>query len=147
MLNKETTKNLKLDITVIRINRNGDPCNARPCYNCLNMMKSVGIRRVYYSISPLELVCENVKDMISIQASHVTKYIEKLNNNNDNNEKFYENLLKKNFPNIVKRHNLNSFIQHNLNNVLPTYKVEITKQMVLIMNSNGLVIIKASVIT
>jgi hypothetical protein len=150
-----TPKNLKLDITVVRINRAGEACNARPCYNCLNMMKAVGIRRVHYSVSPTELVCENVKDMISIQASTVSKHVEKINGtcdvvDDENPHKFYEYLLKKNFPTSIKRYNLDSFIQYNLSNDLPTYKVKIVgkndKQVVWILNTNEQVVIKASVI-
>ncbi len=117
------------------------------------MMKAVGIRRVHYSVSPTELVCENVKDMISIQASSVSKHVEKLNGNcmvDENPDTFYESLLKKNFPPTVKRYNLDSFIRHNLINVLPTYKVTIKgkdgNQIVWILDSNEQVVIKASVI-
>ncbi len=119
-------------------------------------MKAVGIRKVYYSVSPTELVCENVKDMISIQASTVTKHVEKINGNcmdidDENPNKFYEYLLKKNFPPAIKRYNLDSFIRHNLTNDLPTYKVKIEgkngKQVVLILNTNEQVVIKAHVIS
>ncbi len=118
-------------------------------------MKAVGIRRVHYSVSPTELVCENVKDMISIQASTVSKHVEKINGtcdvvDDENPHKFYEYLLKKNFPTSIKRYNLDSFIQYNLSNDLPTYKVKIVgkndKQVVWILNTNEQVVIKASVI-
>ncbi len=119
-------------------------------------MKAVGIRRVYYSVSPTEMVCENVKDMISIQASTVSKHVEKVNGrctdiDDDNPDKFYEYLLKKNFPPVIKRYNLDSFIQHNLRNDLPNYKVKIEggkeKQIVCILNSSGQIVIKAFVQT
>jgi len=87
-------KRTKLDLIVIRINKNGDLCNSRPCYNCLNMMKTIGIRKVYYSISNTEIICENVKDMISIQCSAVSRYIEKCNFKTDYTlDQYYENLL------------------------------------------------------
>ena len=50
-------KRKKIDLIVIRINKNKEICNARPCYNCLNMMKCVGINRVYYSISSNTTFC------------------------------------------------------------------------------------------
>ena len=141
----------KLDLVVVRINKSGEISNARPCHNCLNMMKSVGIRRVYYSISPEEVVCENVKDMISIQASSVDKHIDQSNNNNykDHNS-YYENLLLKYFPSIIRKYNLDNFIQYNLSNLLPKHQVIIQTNKsityVWIMNSDNKELIKAIVI-
>ena len=116
---------------VVRVNKLGDICNARPCYNCLDMMKAVGIRKVYYSISPNEIICEKVKDMISIQASMVDKNVDNIKSSYNNNfksseydnNKYYEKLLIKNFPKTIRQSNLDNFIIHNLVNVLPTYKV------------------------
>jgi hypothetical protein len=145
-------KSPKLDLVVVRVNKSGDACNARPCYNCLDMMKAVGIRKVYYSVSSTELVCENVKDMVSIQSSSVTKHIEKLKGNKvvDDPEKYYEQLLKKNFPESIKTYNLENFITHNLKNVLPNYKIKIDSsegnKYVWIINSNNTPIIKASIL-
>jgi hypothetical protein len=143
-------KNTKLDIVVVRVNRSGETCNARPCFNCLNMMKAVGIRRVYYSINPDEVICENVKDMVSIQASSVTRHIEKLNGNQfvDDSDKFYENLLTKMFPSTIRKYNLEKFIAHNLMNVLPTYQVKIDNRshIVWILDSNLKPIIKSELI-
>jgi hypothetical protein len=142
----------KLDLVVVRVNKMGSPCNARPCYNCLDMMKAVGIRKVYYSIGPDEIVCENVKDMISIQASSVAKHIAKLNGNCtvDNPNKFYENLLLKYFPKIVRKHNLESFIAHNLTHVLPTYRAVLNRKsevsLVIIYDSTDRIIASAHVV-
>ena len=66
-------KKANIDIVVMRINKVGEVANARPCYNCLTMMKAVGIRKVYYSISDTELICENVNNMISIHISATTR--------------------------------------------------------------------------
>jgi hypothetical protein len=59
-------------------------------------MKAVGIRKVYYSTAPNELICENVKDMISIQSSSVSKIYEKNYGNKlvDDPIKYYEDLIK-----------------------------------------------------
>jgi len=140
-----------LNLIVVRIDKHGNICNARPCYNCLNMMKAVGIRRVYYSINADNIICENVKDMISIQLSSVDKYINQLSNSIyiDHNT-YYENLLIKYFPKIIKKFNLDIFIQYNLSNILPEYKVIIdinkNKPHVLIMNTSNKIIIKAHII-
>ncbi len=113
-------------------------------------MKAVGIRRVYYSINPDEVICENVKDMVSIQASSVTRHIEKLNGNQfvDDSDKFYENLLTKMFPSTIRKYNLEKFIAHNLMNVLPTYQVKIDNRshIVWILDSNLKPIIKSELI-
>lgn len=152
-LNKaKESKVQKLDLVVVRVNKTGSQCNARPCHNCLDMMKAVGIRKVYYSVSPDEIVCENVKDMISIQASSVTKHIAKLSGNYTDNEpnKYYENLLLKYFPKNVRKHNLESFITHNFSNVLPTYRAELNKKydstLVIIYDSGNRVIVSANVV-
>ena len=145
---KKELKVQKLDLVVVRINKSGDQCNARPCHNCLDMMKAVGIRKVYYSVSPNEIVCENVKDMISIQASSVTKHIAKLNGNYTDNDpnKFYEQLLLKCFPKIVRKHNLESFITHNFTNVLPSYRVVQNSTIVIIYDNTSRVIVTAYIV-
>jgi len=116
----------KLDLVVVRVNRIGETCNARPCHNCLNMMKVVGIRKVYYSVSADLVICENVKDMISIQSSSVDKHLDQINSTfyKDHNS-YYECLLKKYFPSIIRKHNLDNFIQYNLSHLLPEHRVKI----------------------
>ena len=39
-------KKQKLDIYVVRINNSNELLNARPCCHCLEMMKSLGIKRL-----------------------------------------------------------------------------------------------------
>ena len=56
----------KMDIVVIRINGNGDAVNSRPFYNCLKLMQDIEIRNVFYSMDSNRLICERVRDMISI---------------------------------------------------------------------------------
>lgn len=141
----------KVDLIVLRVGKNGETCNARPCYNCLNMMKAVGIRKVYYSVSFEKIICENVKDMVSIQSSSVNRYIEKicrLTHSDDNTNKYYENLLVKYFPKIIRKHNLDSFINYNLFNVLPTYKIKFTqaKTKVLIFDNNNKIVVSGFIV-
>ena len=116
----------KLDLVVIRVNKLGEASNSRPCHNCLNMMKSVGIRRVYYSVGPDTVICENVKDMISIQSSSVDKHIDQLNNNDyKDHDSYYENLLIRYFPSVIRKYNLDNFIRYNLSYLLPKHHVVI----------------------
>ena len=74
-LSSKTSKSKKIDLIVIRINRQGDLVNSRPCYNCVSMMKAVNIKKVYYSTDNGDIVGESVKDMISIHASSASKFI------------------------------------------------------------------------
>jgi len=137
-------RNKKLSITVVRVNNSGDMCNARPCHNCLIMMKAVNIRKVYYSISSTSIICEAVKDMISIQSSSVTKHIGELTAMIVlTHNQYYEQLLLKYFPKKVRAYNLDAFIRYNLSNVLPTYKVIIDKarSKVIIMNPDNVLIL------
>jgi deoxycytidylate deaminase len=148
-------KRRKLDLIVIRINKTGEICNARPCCNCLHLMKSAGIHKVYYSISATEIICENIKDMVSIQTSSVTRYLD-LNCVSYKDITcidillYYEKLLQKYFPPYIKKINLDHFIQYNLNILLPSYKTKIfyqnNKQYICIINMDNLKIIEAEII-
>lgn len=111
--------------------KDGSTANARPCFNCLKMMKDVGINKVYYSTGAVEsLVSENVKHMVSIQSSTITRYFYNINHNLDENnskELYFENLMKKLFPKEIKEKNLIYFLEHNFKNVLPDCNFNIKK--------------------
>jgi hypothetical protein len=142
----------KNDIFVIRVNHKGNLGNSRPCYNCLDMMRAVGIKRVYYTDDKGDVVCENVKDMISIQASAVTKLIHIVNTSSENIswDIYFESLLKKLFPPKIKRTNFDNFIKHNLVNVLPGHKYIIKSEtgidIVSIIDSNDKIIVSSHLI-
>jgi deoxycytidylate deaminase len=48
----------KLDVGsvvyLVRIRRDGSMANSKPCHNCAKAMRSVGVKRVYYSIEEKE---------------------------------------------------------------------------------------------
>jgi deoxycytidylate deaminase len=132
------------ELAVVKITKSGTFSNARPCIYCLDMMKSVGIKKVYYSVQSNQLVCENVKDMISIQISTSMKNIKKITS--ENTDEFYENLLKKIFPEIVKHHNLISFINYNLLNVMPTHKYKISNNIFIIYSKNNDILLKSKIL-
>lgn len=138
-LNNKKQKNYS--ILVIRLDKHGSTGNARPCLNCLELMKKTGIHKIYYSIENDIIISENVKDMVSIHKSSVTRTIENINNCDINS--YYDNLLKKFFPLNINKYNLNNFIKYNLNNILPLYKVIIDKQDILIMNNENDIITKS----
>ena len=112
------------------------------------MMRIVNIRKVYYSVNATDIICESVKDMISIQISSVSLHLEKLKHNIKfiNNNTFYEYLLHKYFPKEIKKRNLESFIKYNLNNVLPDYKTNINNNNIEILNTNNEIVITSFII-
>lgn len=131
---------------VLRITKDGIVGNSRPCYNCLNMMKDIGIHKIYYTTGILnEIICERVKDMISIQSSAVTKLID-TQNTKFNKEEYYYNLLKKFIPNKIKYTNLKYFIDYNFKNIFSNYKIIIDKNNIYIYNKNNDIILKAIII-
>jgi hypothetical protein len=136
------------DLIVIRISGNGKLGSARPCFNCLNIMKIVGIKRVYYSIKPDIIVCERVRDMISIQASNVTKMIQrKYNHASYDDNQFFKNRLKKIIPYEIKINNLNFFLEYNYNIVLSTYSYKIiNKNKIIFLDNNKIPFCEAYII-
>lgn len=86
------------------------------------MMKAVHIRKVYYSDNNGILVSELVDDMVSIQASAITKLIYNMKTSKAFTwDSYFEELLKKLFPPQIKKINFENFIRHNLVNVLPEH--------------------------
>lgn len=130
----------KYDIFVIRIIKVDNDLpnkvklgNARPCVHCLDMMKSIGIRRVYYSDDFGNIIYENVKDMISIQTSKIAqrfeisknKISEPLINQNLLNQKvYYDNIIIKKIPNVMKQLNYQYFLEYNFKSISDNYKLE-----------------------
>jgi len=120
------TKKKKYDLIVIRVIDNDELGNSRPCFNCLKLMKLVGIRKVYYSVSPDKIVGEKVSKMISIQASASTQMIyRELYNAPKSKEEFFKKLLLELIPERVNEENFKYFIEYNLKIVLPNYKTNI----------------------
>lgn len=60
----------KIDLYVVRVNRNGELLDSRPCAECLNAMKSAEIHKVFYSTSNGTVISEKVKYMTSEHLSH-----------------------------------------------------------------------------
>lgn len=135
-------KSKKYDIFVVRINKpdkKDSACtklvNARPCAHCLDMMKSVGIRRVYYSDDSGEIIYENVKDMISIHTSKVAQRFEiteiskgkskpLVDQNLINQAEYFDKLIVKKIPDVIKQTNFQLFLQHNFKSIESNYKLE-----------------------
>ena len=78
------------------------------------------VNKIYYSTGiGNEIVCEIVKDMLSLQTSSVTKHLLALSNTSIKNLNYFENLLIKKFPSKIKEENLLYFIKYNFKNILP----------------------------
>lgn len=119
---------------VIRIDKkdknNIQLVNSRPCYMCLEMMKAVGIRRVYYSDDFGKIIYENIRDMISIHTSNVMmKYdsFNKKNLNEQDKKDYWDRVIKNNIPSILKESSFNNFMNHDLNIIKSNYKLIIIK--------------------
>ena len=140
----ETNRKTNINIIVARVNKIGDIANARPCYNCLQMMKAVGIKKVYYTISNVELVCENVNNMVSIHVSATTRVLTM--DKNINTSQYFKKILVNFFPNVIRKQNLDLFLKYNFINVLPKYKIHINKSIIYIMDENNICVKNARVV-
>ena len=115
------------------------------------MMKDLNVNKVYYSTGiNEEIICETVKNMISIQTSSVTKYLLALSNVIIKNSNYFENLLIKEFPPKIKEENLLYFLEYNFKNVLPScgyiIKNEYNNKVIIFYNKNNDYLLKSLII-
>jgi hypothetical protein len=102
----------KLDIIVIRSCGGGSGITmSRPCFHCLQMMKTVNIRYCYYSTFEGVIVRERVRDMISIQMSN--NVFKKMLHFETNKTEYYENLIGKTLKGYVDAGALDFFVRYN----------------------------------
>ena len=145
--NDEKTKNSygnKNDLIVIRVGKDNTLCNSRPCFNCLSMMKTLNIRRVYYVNNNNDIIYEYVKNMISIHISNSMAIVDAIKNKNRKNN-LYQDILKKMFPTQVRKLNFEIFMEHNFNIIIYNYKIEYIDKVkyVVIFDNNKNIIIKS----
>ena len=115
------------------------------------MMKDLNVNKVYYTSGINdEVICESVKNMISIQTSSVTKYLLALSNVIIKNSNYFENLLIKQFPPKIKRDNLFYFLEYNFKNVLPECKYIIKNEngdkIIIFYNKNNEYLLKSIIV-
>ena len=135
--NQKYLKCEKIDLVVIRINCKEELVNARPCYNCLDMMKAVGIRKVYYSIHN-DIICEKVSNMVSICSSSISRQIERnIYGAPENNNEYYKKLLYTKIPKFLTIQSVENFIEYNLKIVLPNFTWKVTKKTFEIYDENN----------
>lgn len=96
---------------VIRLNKNGELNNARPCYQCTLMLKNIGINKVYYSVDNM-IVCEKVADMISINSSNSRKKVDRIMYRAPENIVDYYKYIISKMPNQVKKYNAEQFVRY-----------------------------------
>ena len=147
----EENKKIKCDLIVIRINSEEKLCNSRPCYNCLDMMRAVGIRKVYYADNNENIICENVKDMVSINTSSVMKMIHRIKfETKISDMDISEKLLKSLFPDVIKKINFYYFMEYDFQFALPKHRYIVetsdNENYIIIYNSYNKEIIKSKLI-
>lgn len=129
-----------IDIFVINVDNSQNLKNARPCINCLMMMRDLNINKVYYSTNEGKIICEKIKNMYSITSSlHARQhYIFKNNIKSFDSKIYYEKILINELKHTssIKEHNLKCFIKYNLMNVLPSLKIIIKNNICIITNNN-----------
>lgn len=60
----------EIDLLIIRVRKNGTPAMAKPCLDCLNNLKKLRIRNVFYTGRDGGLVSEPVATM---ETDHISR--------------------------------------------------------------------------
>lgn len=130
---------------VIRIDSSGDMVNSRPCHNCLDMMKAVGVRKIFYSHNN-NIICERVNNMISINSSSIMRKLERdyYNAPIDDNT-YYKYLLIRKSPKNISKYNVECFLNYNFNEILPTFNYDINSKRIQFYDSNGKFFLKIDI--
>lgn len=100
-----------LNIMVVRVGKNNELNNARPCYRCTLMLKSLGINKVYYSITN-NIICEKVSQMISINSSNTWKMVDRMIHNAPNDICDYYKYIINKMPKTIKKINAEHFVRY-----------------------------------
>jgi hypothetical protein len=140
------TKQKKISVFVIKINKNNELCNSRPCINCLNMMKNLNIYKVYYSTGDINnpIICEKIKNMYSIQMSNMTKYMAELDGKKTlSDELFFCQILLDIFPKKIKKYNFECFFNYNLKLTISSLRFHIYHNNIMIKNKHDKIIISS----
>jgi len=109
-------------------------------------MKDIGINKIYYSTGKNnEIICESIKNMVSIQSASIHRYLESFNNEKyDMN--YFECLFIKIFPKTIKETNLFYFLEYNFKNVLPQHSYIIHKNYITFYNINNKELLRSNII-
>jgi hypothetical protein len=141
ILNDRRTGQKNIDVFVINVAVDGNLKSARPCRNCLMMMRDLSVRSVYYSTGTGEIIRERIRHMFSISSSlHARKlHIHQRKISTFDVTYYYEQLLIAELKNVktMKEYNLRCFVTHNLRTLLPdlNYVVDTKKNVCTISNT------------
>ena len=59
---KKAIKTSRLDLYVVQVDQSGNLRSSRPCGHCMNVIKLLGIRRIFYSQNDGTIAKERVSD-------------------------------------------------------------------------------------
>lgn len=60
----------KFDVWVVRIKKNGQLADSRPCWSCIKTLQSYNVGKVWYSAEGGAIVCQKLKD---VNFTYITK--------------------------------------------------------------------------
>ena len=129
---------------VVRLDSNNKLVNARPCCNCILMMKNVGINKVHYSVDG-NIISEKISQIVSVHTSYMVRLIEINEYNAPKNKDDYYKMIIGKMPKIIKYKNLEHFINFNLNDI-DELKYKIINNMIIILNCNNMILGKINII-
>lgn len=110
------------------------------------MLNACNIKKIYYSTED-GIMCENVSNMVSINASSVTRLVERTHYNAaEDDTEYYTNLLLTKFPQNIKLNNLEHFLKYNLKNVLPHFRWSIKNENIKFYNQDDKLILSSKII-
>ena len=64
-----------LDLVVIRISKNGSLCNSMPCKNCIETLRKIGIKRIFYSDDNGNILVEDAKNITNNHVSAFNRFV------------------------------------------------------------------------
>ena len=53
----------KLNLLVVRFSNSGKLCQSKPCHHCIEKLKTLNLKKVYYSQEDESIVCEKISNM------------------------------------------------------------------------------------
>jgi len=65
----------KIKLYIVRLNRDGELKDSRPCVNCYNKIKEFGIRKIIYSTADSCIECKKVSEYHTERLSFGYSYI------------------------------------------------------------------------
>lgn len=72
---KKIKKKTKIDLIVIRVNKNGNLSESAPCFHCTKELNEsdISINKIYFSRSDGTITCVKFSDWVASGTSHVSK--------------------------------------------------------------------------